>query len=205
MQRRDASGLLVVVTESRRQLPIPEVRTTVQLGQKGITLMVRGLFGKCPICGSWKSFNKWFTMKERCPRCSFKFERIEGHWIGAIAANTVATMGLMLIILAVATAVAYPDSPPVPPFIALFLVLAILGPIVFFPSSRTLWSAIDLLMRPLKYGEVDPRYVVIDPPRDALAAESDKNQGAASANGQASNRASAEPQRAEAPEEDPTP
>lgn len=205
MQRYDGSGLLVFVTESRRQLPIPEVRTTVQLGQKGTTLMVRGLFGKCPICGSWKSFSKWFTMKERCLRCSFKFERIEGHWIGAIAANTVATMGLMLIILAVATAIAYPDSPPVPPFVALFLVLAILGPIVFFPSSRTLWSAIDLLMRPLKYGEVDPRYVVIDPPRDALAAESDKKDGDSNAKDQTVNKTAdktaTESQRAE----DPTP
>lgn len=166
------------VTESRRQMPIPEVRTTTQLDVSGVKMMTRGLFGKCPICGSWKSFDKWFTMKERCPKCSFKFERIEGHWIGAIAVNTVATMGLMLVILAVATIVAYPDSPPVGTFVVLFLILAILGPVVFFPSSRTLWSAVDLMMRPLKYGEVDPRYVVVDPPRDALTSPKDAKKSA---------------------------
>jgi hypothetical protein len=44
--------------------------------------------------------------------------------------------------------------------------IALLGPLVFFPPSRTLWTAADLLMRPLATGEIDPRFVVVDPERD---------------------------------------
>lgn len=105
-------------------------------------------------------------MAERCPTCSLHFERVEGHWIGAIGVNTVCTMGLMLIVLGGVTFVGYPDPPPTAPLIAGLLVIALLGPLVFFPGSRMLWSAIDLLMRPLKPGEVDPRLVAVDPLRD---------------------------------------
>ena len=34
--------------------------------------------------------------------------------------------------------------------------------VVFFPISKTLWSAMDLVMVPLEPGEVEPRY---DPTR----------------------------------------
>jgi hypothetical protein len=46
------------------------------------------------------------------------------------------------------------------------VIIAVAGPLVFFPASRTLWTAIDLLMRPLRPGEVDPRFVLVDPLRD---------------------------------------
>ena len=105
-------------------------------------------------------------MKERCPTCSFHFERVDGHWIGAIGVNTVCVMGLMLIVLGVTTFSYFPDSPPIAPLLIAEVIIALAGPIVFFQSSRTLWSAMDLLMRPLKPGEVDPRLVVVDPLRD---------------------------------------
>jgi len=104
-------------------------------------------------------------MIERCPNCSLLFERVDGHWIGAIGMNTVAVMGLMLSTLFVVTMVTYPD--PVPSALVWVEVsIAAVGPLAFFPSSRTLWSALDLLMRPLKFGEVDPRVVLVDPLRD---------------------------------------
>jgi hypothetical protein len=34
-------------------------------------------------------------------------------------------------------------------------VTAVVVPLVFFPSSKTLWTAIDLLMRPLEAGEAE--------------------------------------------------
>lgn len=49
---------------------------------------------------------------------------------------------------------------------AALVAIAVLGPLLFFPSSRMSWTALDLLMRPLRPGEVDPRYVLVDPPRD---------------------------------------
>ncbi len=149
----------------RRRLPVPEVPTIVQLGLPPRRLLLRGLFGRCPVCGSRHLFRRWFSMVDRCPQCSLHFERVDGHWIGAIGVNTVAVMGLMLIVLFAVTMTSFPDPPP-RALIYVEVAIAGLGPLVFFPASRTLWSAMDLLMRPLKFGEVDPRFVLVDPPRD---------------------------------------
>lgn len=104
-------------------------------------------------------------MVDRCPECSFLFERLEGHWIGAIAINTVAVIGLMLVLLVGTMIFTYPELVPLQ-LIPVLVVVGAIGPIVFYPASKTLWTAVDLLMRPLKKGEVDPRYVVVDPERD---------------------------------------
>lgn len=151
---------------ARRRRPRPEVPTAVQLGLRPRTMLLRGLFGRCPACGGRHLFRRWFTMVDRCPTCSLHFERIEGHWIGAIGVNTVCVMGLMLIVLASVTFTMFPDPPPTAPLLIAEIVIALAGPLVFFPASRTLWSAMDLLMRPLLPGEVDPRFVKVDPLRD---------------------------------------
>lgn len=101
-------------------------------------------------------------MEKRCPTCSLLFERVEGHWIGSIGLNTTVVFGVMLVVLLAGSLAFYPN----PPYGALLITeisLAILGPMLFFPSSRTIWTAMDLLMRPLRPGEVDPRFVVVDP------------------------------------------
>lgn len=135
-------------------------------------MLVRGLFARCPVCGKGDQFSRWFKMRDRCPHCDLLYERVEGHWIGGIGVNTVAVMGLMLIVLGVVTfTVAATDGEL--PFGELMLAevtIAVLGPLVFFPPSRMLWTALDLLMRPLKPGEVDPRFVLVDPARDRPAA-----------------------------------
>ncbi len=128
-------------------------------------LLVRGLFGRCPVCGSNQLFRRWVVMVDRCPTCSFLFERLEGHWIGAIAVNTVAVIGLMLIVLVTSLIITYPDPVPIG-IIAIQLFIGGVGTFVFYPASKTLWTAIDVLMRPLKFGEVDPRFVEVDPLRD---------------------------------------
>ena len=148
--------------------PRPEVPTTTQLGLKPSKLLLRGLVGRCPVCGAGKQFERWFSMKDRCPTCDLLHERVEGHWIGAIGVNTVVVMGLMLLVLlVVAFAVAATDGDlPVGWLLGVEIGIAVLGPLVFFPPSRQLWTAMDLLMRPLKPGEVDPRFVLVDPLRD---------------------------------------
>jgi uncharacterized protein (DUF983 family) len=152
--------------QPRPRRPRPEVPTLVQLGLKPRTMMLRGLFGRCPVCGGRHIFRRWFTMVERCPTCSLHYERVEGHWIGAIGVNTVCVMGLMLIVLGATTFAMFPDPPPTWPLMSAEVIIAVLGPLVFFPASRTLWTAIDLMMRPLLPGEVDPRFVKVDPLRD---------------------------------------
>ncbi len=104
-------------------------------------------------------------METRCPTCTLRFERVDGHWIGSLATNTVAVFGTMFVVLFTTVMISYPD--PTGWWLLLVMVLiGAVGPILFFPPSRMLWTAIDLLLRPLRYGEIDPRYVEVDPYRD---------------------------------------
>jgi uncharacterized protein (DUF983 family) len=119
----------------------------------------RGLRRRCPLCGDTEVFTSWFRMRDRCPRCNFPFERIEGHWLGALGMNTIVSFGTLLVVLAVGLFATYPD-PPVWPLIGIGVAVAVVVPLLFFPVSKTLWSAIDLLMRPLEPADdVDPRFI----------------------------------------------
>jgi hypothetical protein len=82
------------------------------------------------------------------------FEREEGFFLGAFVVN----FGVMLISLAtfigVAVAITLPDPDPVE--LALGgAVVGVLVPIACYPMSRTFWSAIDLIMKPLEPQEVE--------------------------------------------------
>lgn len=112
-------------------------------------------------------FRRWFQMEPRCPTCTFMFERVEGHWIGSLGLSTTVVFGVMLLVLLIGSLAGYPH-PPFHQLLVAEITIALVGPLLFFPSSRMVWTAIDLLMRPLKPGEIDPRFVVVDPGRDRL-------------------------------------
>ena len=157
-------GVDSVAMEPRR-VPRKQIPTPVQVDAKPSVILLRGLAARCPACGSRHIFSQFFRMKDRCPRCSLKFERVEGHWIGSLGVNTTVVFGAMLVALMAITFTAFPDA-NVPLMLVVEVSLALLGPLLFFPASRMLWTAIDLLMRPLAPGEIDPRFVKVDPYRD---------------------------------------
>jgi hypothetical protein len=98
---------------------------------------------------------------ERCPNCGLRFERIEGHWIGAIGINTVATFALILFLL-IASLIIFINSDVPRWYIAVGLVVVGGGiPPLIDPFTRTFWTAIDIAMRPLEPFEVD--WQVVDP------------------------------------------
>lgn len=142
-----------------RRLPPPAVPSVDQLGVTPRRMFLRGAVGRCPVCGSGHIFRRWFSMAEVCPRCSFHFERVEGHWIGALGVNTVVVMGLMFVVLMGVSLLSFPDPPP-GALVWAEIGIAAIGPFLFFPASRTTWSAMDLLMRPLTPGELDPAFLV---------------------------------------------
>jgi uncharacterized protein (DUF983 family) len=111
-------------------------------------MVLRGLVHRCPRCGSRHVFKSFFTMKDRCPRCGLKLIRHEGFSLGSTTINMVVTFGLFLLIIVVGTIVTYPHIRVVPVTIA-GLAVAIIVPIAFYPSAQTIWSGIDLAMRPL--------------------------------------------------------
>ncbi len=73
--------------------------------------------------------------------------------LGAVTMNTVVTFGLLGAVLLVGSILSYPDI-AVGPMLAASGVVAIVVPIVFYPFSYTIWSAVDLAMRPLEPAEV---------------------------------------------------
>jgi len=99
-------------------------------------------------------FASWFHLRERCPGCGMRFEREEGFWLGGYVINFATGEAGILVLLAVLIGlVSNGHHINAVLFVGLGLVLAILGPVLTFPPSRTVWSAVDLIMRPLSEEE----------------------------------------------------
>lgn len=115
----------------------------------------RGLVRHCPRCGGGRLFDSWFKLKDRCPTCGMRFEREDGFWLGGYVINIAAGEGALLILLAVLIAQLASGHPiNVWPYVAAGMVIAVGGPMVTFPYSRTVWCGIYLIMRPLSPEEV---------------------------------------------------
>ncbi|HLG00778.1 MAG TPA: DUF983 domain-containing protein [Acidimicrobiia bacterium] len=100
------------------------------------------------MCGSRGLFRRWFSMVERCPRCGFRFEREAGHWVGSLGLNTVISFGALLVTIVTGVALTAPDV-AVGPVTAVGVAVAVVLPVLIFPLTRTLWAAVDIMMRPL--------------------------------------------------------
>lgn len=77
-----------------------------------------------------------------CPRCGLHFEREQGYWTGALAINMIATGGLFTLVFVTALVLTIPDVPVVP-VLAITIPIMALGPIVYYPFSKTVWIAVD--------------------------------------------------------------
>lgn len=113
-------------------------------------MILRGLVRRCPFCGHRPIFDGWFKLKERCPECGHRFNQEEGFYIGAYALNFAITEGLLLLFLIPYIVISAADPGRdlnAVPFAIAALVAAIVGPILFFPFSRSLWVALDLTLR----------------------------------------------------------
>ena len=115
---------------------------------------------------------RWLNVTERCSQCNFPIERKEGHFVGAVGMNTIVTFGIILFTM-IGGLIVTAGAPL--PVVGLSIITGIVGvtfSVFFYPISKTLWSAIDLLIVPLEAGEVDPRFdptVSIDPADDGLS------------------------------------
>jgi uncharacterized protein (DUF983 family) len=107
------------------------------------TMFWRGFTMRCARCGSGHLFRGYFKMVDDCPRCGLHFEREQGYWAGALAINIVATGGLFAILFAALLVATIPNV-PVAPLLAVLVPVAVLGPIVYYPFSKTVWVAVDL-------------------------------------------------------------
>ena len=107
----------------------------------------RALLLRCPNCGQRRIFSRWFRLVEDCPRCGHHFERQEGYWLGAIAINTVVTLGAIIAGLVIPAVATWPD-PPWSVISVIVVAISVVVPIVAYPFSKTLWVALELGMHP---------------------------------------------------------
>jgi uncharacterized protein (DUF983 family) len=105
-------------------------------------MLARGATRRCARCGSGHLFRHWVKMVPDCPRCGLHFERESGYWAGALAINIILIGGVFAVAFVVALVLTAPDI-PVAPLLAIFVPLMIVGPILAYPFSKTLWVAID--------------------------------------------------------------
>jgi uncharacterized protein (DUF983 family) len=107
----------------------------------------RALLRRCPWCGGRKAwFTGWFRKQERCPTCGLRWRRgQDGFETGAITINIIVTFGLMTIVFVAVTVATYPEL-PIAPFVIAMLVVAAVVPVLLYPLSYTIWSAVDLAM-----------------------------------------------------------
>lgn len=91
-------------------------------------------------------------MAENCPGCGMRFEREEGFFLGVYFFNIVITQLAMVAYVAIAFALTLPDA-PLAPILAGAVGIAVGVPFLCYPLSRTLWSAVHLMMQPLEPSE----------------------------------------------------
>ena len=115
-------------------------------------VLFRGIVAACPGCGGRGLFRRpsrrgWLRIRKACPSCGLVFERTHGHWIGAVAVNTVLSTVAILIVLVVAFIVAWPD-PEVLEVLVPTVATSLVAPLAFAPISRSLWTAMVVLVLP---------------------------------------------------------
>ena len=114
---------------------------------------VRALFSRavrlrCPNCGGRPIFVTWSRLVPNCPVCGLGLERGEqGYWLGAYFFNLMA-METVFSIWVVAFLLWTWPTPPWGFLQGSTIVLMLVVPFAFFPYSKTLFLAFDLLVRP---------------------------------------------------------
>lgn len=119
-----------------------------------LRLFWRALRLRCPNCGKGKIFDSWFRMRTHCPVCGLKLERgEEGYQVGSYMFNIIASE-MLFAVLFVATIVMTWPSPPWKLLEYGGIALMVIAPFVFYPFTKTLFLAFDLLFRPAAHDEL---------------------------------------------------
>jgi uncharacterized protein (DUF983 family) len=118
-----------------------------------IRLLWRAMRLRCPNCGGGPLFRSWLRMHPQCPACGLRLERGEdGYQVGSYMFNIIAAELLFLAVFLGVLVLTW----PAPPWALLQYggpALMVIAPFLFFPFSKTLFLAFDLLFRPAPGGE----------------------------------------------------
>lgn len=109
------------------------------------TLLLRSLLRRCPMCGQPGIFERWFTLRTRCPRCDYAFERESGYFLGAYALNLIVAEMIPIAILI--GLFIWADLSWIA-MEAILIPLVIGLPLLLFPYARMAWMTLDLMITP---------------------------------------------------------
>lgn len=80
-----------------------------------------------------------------------RFEREQGFFVGAYTINlAISVVSLFAVCMALVAAIAIDPDTNYVGFLVVGAVIAVAAPVLCYPFSRTVWSAIDLAMTPLE-------------------------------------------------------
>ncbi len=118
-------------------------------------MLGRALMKRCALCGAGRLFTGWFRMKERCPGCGYVFEREEGFFLGAYVINLAVAQGMVILLAVVPLIVRLAGDPnaSIAPFVVGGVIGAVAAPMIFYPWSKAIWTAFDLMLRPVHMTE----------------------------------------------------
>jgi uncharacterized protein (DUF983 family) len=116
--------------------------------RRRVRLFTRAIRLRCPNCGGGPLFRSWFRLRSHCPACGLPLERgEEGYQVGSYMFNIIASELLFAAIFLTVLLLTWPD----PPWELLQyggMALMVLAPLLFYPFSKTLFLAFDLVFRP---------------------------------------------------------
>lgn len=119
-------------------------------------MLGRGLRRRCPVCGGGGLFTGWMAMRPSCPTCGYRFERrgSDAFFLGAMLINFATTEGVLGLMLLASFVLTLPD-PPLLLLCAIAVPLMVAAPIAFYPFSKTIWAAFDLMIKPAGPGDYE--------------------------------------------------
>lgn len=121
---------------------------------RAVTLLSRGARLRCPNCGAKPLFTNWVKMAEACPGCQLILDRGEtDYFLGGYTVNFVVAELLIVLGGAMGIVITWPEVPWTLITWTL-VVLMVIAPLVFYPFSKSLWLALDLIFRPVTLGDL---------------------------------------------------
>lgn len=114
-----------------------------------LSLFLRAVRLRCPACGGGPVFVTWLRMVPSCPSCGLRFDREPqgGYWVGSNTINLFITEAVFASLFVAILARTWPT----PPWNLLLwggMGLMLLFPVFFYPWSKVLFVAVDLVFRP---------------------------------------------------------
>lgn len=91
----------------------------------------------------------WFRVRDSCPACGLRTQRNEeaDYWVGGWLVNFIIAELIVAVAIVTLVWILWPDV-PWNAILWITAAAAVVGPLLTWPVSRTLWLGIDLAFRP---------------------------------------------------------